>query len=300
MVVFWGLSRGNHDKISLLRFCSCYLYKTRTFGSCDVHASNTRNLRWTLKKNRVLDELQWNKTAFAFPKVCFTLLHNGVEASFDLFSLFHGCWGCNTDQHWPAQCVASECLQKTAWMCLSSTNHSLLACRPWMMNMMNQQKFVVFPDILKNCSEEGLQYMRPGCCYRCPKICNLETREIRAARGKCPAILGAMRMAAMFSVDLIELVGSVTVSAPLFNRERSRCVLSWYPSWKLEWNHQPDDIQMISLPSRPWRKVVQRGPGCLSQLRSGWEGKWLGYNLPSGKHRKSYWKWPSRNSWFTY
>ena len=125
--------------------CSCYLYKTRTFGPCDVHASNTWNLRWTLKKNRVLDELQWNKTVFAFPKVCFTLLHNGDEASFDLFSLFRGCWGCNTDQHWPAQCVASECLQKTAWMRLSSTNHSLLACRTRMMNMMNQQKICCFP-----------------------------------------------------------------------------------------------------------------------------------------------------------
>jgi len=31
-------------------------------------------------------------------------------------------------------------------------------------------------------------------------------------------------MAAMFSVDLIELVGSVTVSAPLFNREREQVV----------------------------------------------------------------------------
>lgn len=97
MVVFWGFSGGNHDRISLLRFfCSCYLYKTRTFRPCDVHASNTWNLIWTLKKNRVLEEFQWNKTVFAFPKVCFTLLHNGVEASFDLFSLFHGCWGCNS------------------------------------------------------------------------------------------------------------------------------------------------------------------------------------------------------------
>ena len=47
----------------------------------------------------------------------------------------------------------------------------------------------IFLQILKSCFQEGLQYMRPSCCFLCPTIGNLETREMRAACGKCPAIL---------------------------------------------------------------------------------------------------------------
>ena len=294
--------------------CSCYLYKTRTFGPCDVHASNTWNLRWTLKKNRVLDELQWNKTVFAFPKVCFTLFHNGDEASFDLFSLFRGCWGCNTDQHWPAQCVASECLQKTAWMRLSSTNHSLLACRPWMMNMMNQQKIVVFPHILKNCSEEGLQYMRPGCCYHCPKICNLEARELgQLLENAQPFWVPLENGSHVFR--WFNRIGGVShcQCAAVQQGTRTGCVPSWYPSWKISGHILCENLnettnQMISRwyrcrPGLGVKLYREDQAACRSWEVAKKEKRavvqWLGYNLPSGKHRKSYWKWPSRNSWFT-
>ena len=78
-----------HGGITLLQTASvfsgsCDLYKTRTFG-WDMHAfKTTENWEGLWNGIRFLNDLQWNKTDAAFPKVCFTLLHKRCWRSWGL------------------------------------------------------------------------------------------------------------------------------------------------------------------------------------------------------------------------
>ena len=54
------------------------------------------------------------------------------------------------------------------------------------------------------------------------------------------------------------------------------------------WRCERGDSRAQEVPAERWRPKFSHPRWCSPS-----------YNLPSGKHTKSYWKWPSRNSWFT-